>query len=231
MRLDPVQARVVGSLIEKQLTTPQQYPLSLNALVAACNQTSNRDPVVAYDERTVDDTLVSLKELGLLRFVHPSHGRSVTRYRQVLEEKLALTDEQLSLVGVLLLRGPQTVAELRTRTERMARFDGIATVEYELRHLSQLPEPLVARLGRQPGQKEERWGQLVAPDATPARPAAAPPSYSTGGPAPAAWAPTPPRPPDAGPADSGLAEEVAALRAEVAELRAALEDLEARLFH
>jgi hypothetical protein len=217
MELGVEQGRVIGSLIEKQLTTPQQYPLSLNALVLACNQTSNREPIVSYDERLVDTVLVSLKEAGLVRFVHPSHGRSVTRYRQVLEERLALTDEQLALVGVLLLRGPQTVGELRGRTERMAAFEGIGQVERELARLASLPEPLVARMARQPGQKEERWAQLltgepVMPEGPVAPAAAAAPRSSAG---------------------SELAElraEVARLADEVAELRAEVEKLQARPF-
>jgi uncharacterized protein YceH (UPF0502 family) len=161
MRLGAEQGRVIGSLIEKQLTTPQQYPLSLNALVQACNQVSNRNPVVSYDEREVDETLVSLKEAGLVRFVHPSHGRSVTRYRQVLDERLGLDTSQLALVAVLLLRGAQTAGELRTRTERMAAFEGITGLEAELARLAGGPEPLVARLPRRPGQKEERWAHLL----------------------------------------------------------------------
>ena len=173
MRLGAEQGRIIGSLIEKQLTTPQQYPLSLNALVQACNQLSNRDPVVNYDERLVDETLVSLKEAGLVRFVHPSHGRSVTRYRQVLDERLALDDQQLALIAVLLLRGPQTTGELRARTERMALFEGISALDVELARLAGGPEPLVARLGRRPGQKEERWGQLLMDDEASGRSAGA----------------------------------------------------------
>jgi uncharacterized protein YceH (UPF0502 family) len=167
MRLGAEQGRVIGSLIEKQLTTPQQYPLSLNALVLACNQVSNRDPVVQYDERLVDDTLVSLKDAGLVRFVHPSHGRSVIRYRQVLDERLGLDNQELALVGVLLLRGAQTPGELRSRTERMADFDGVGAIERDLERLGALPEPLVARLSRRPGQKEDRWTQLLMVDAPP----------------------------------------------------------------
>jgi uncharacterized protein len=166
MELNPVQARVIGSLAEKQLTTPQQYPLTLNALVLACNQTSNRDPVVAYDESLVDDALSSLKDAGLLRFVHPGHGRSATRYRQVLDERFGLDPRGLSLLAVLLLRGPQTVGELRTRTERMADFTRLDEVEAELQRLAGGPEPLVSRLSRRPGQKEERWAHLLAGEAT-----------------------------------------------------------------
>lgn len=161
MLLTHEEGRVIGSLIEKQLTTPQQYPLSLNALVLACNQSSNRDPVVEFEERTVHDAVASLKTAGLVSFVYPSHGRSVTRYQQLLGEHLAITEQQLALLGVLLLRGPQTAGEMRSRTERMCEFDSIAQVDAELERLSGLPEPLVARLSRRPGQKEERWAQLL----------------------------------------------------------------------
>ncbi|MGH9153307.1 MAG: DUF480 domain-containing protein, partial [Acidimicrobiales bacterium] len=160
--LDPVEGRVVGALVEKQLTTPQQYPLTLNALVAACNQASSRDPVVSYDDRTVEDALARLKEKRVVRFVHPSHGRSVTRYRQVLEEVVGLEPRQLALVAVLLLRGPQTPGELRTRTERMAGPGSLEEVEEELDGLARRPEPLVAGLPREPGRKELRYAQLLA---------------------------------------------------------------------
>ena len=163
MELGTEEGRVVGSLIEKQLTTPQQYPLTLNALVLACNQSSNRDPVVSYDDGTVESSLASLKAAGLVRFVHPSHGRSVIRYRQVIEERLGLDDTELALLAVLLLRGPQTVGELRARTERMANFNGAASVDSELGRLASRPDPLVRRLARRPGQKEERWAELITP--------------------------------------------------------------------
>jgi hypothetical protein len=162
VELSPVEARVIGSLAEKQLTTPQQYPLTLNALIVACNQTSNRDPVVAYDDSIVEGALSSLKDAGLLRFVHPGHGRSATRYRQVLDEGFGLDARGLSVLAVLLLRGPQTVGELRARTERMADFGNLGHVEAELRRLADGPDPLVSQLPRRPGQKEERWTQLLA---------------------------------------------------------------------
>jgi uncharacterized protein YceH (UPF0502 family) len=162
VELNPVQARVIGSLAEKQLTTPQQYPLTLNALVIACNQTSNRDPVVVYDDSIVEVALSSMKESGLLRFVHPGHGRSATRYRQVLDERFGLDARSLSVLAVLLLRGPQTVGELRARTERMADFGSLDDVGTELERLAGGPDPLVSRMPRRPGQKEERWTQLLA---------------------------------------------------------------------
>jgi uncharacterized protein YceH (UPF0502 family) len=162
VELNPVEARVIGSLAEKQLTTPQQYPLTLNALVLACNQTSNRDPVVAYDETTVEEALSSLKDAGVLRFVHPGHGRSATRYRQVIDERFGLDARSLSVMAVLMLRGPQTVGELRARTERMADFAALSDVEAELERLSSGPDPLARRMALRPGQKEERWAQLLA---------------------------------------------------------------------
>ncbi|HWE57868.1 MAG TPA: YceH family protein [Acidimicrobiales bacterium] len=199
MKLDPDEGRVVGSLIEKQLTTPQQYPLSLNALTLACNQTSNRDPVVSYSEAEVQSALDSLKEKGLARFVLPSHGRSVVRFRHVMDERLALDNRQLALIAVLLLRGPQTVGELRTRTERMADFASIEEVESDLEGLTRWEDPYVARLPRRPGQKEERWAHLFfeAPEPT-----------DTGG-----------EPRRGGGAIDELRAEVAALRDEVGTLR------------
>ena len=162
MDLSPVEARVIGSLAEKQLTTPQQYPLTMNALVLACNQSSNRDPVVDYDQGTVEPALSSLREAGLLRLVHPSQGRSSTRYRQVLDERFGLDARSLSILAVLLLRGHQTIGELRARTERMADFDSLEDVERELGRLADGDDPFVARLSRRPGQKEDRWGETLS---------------------------------------------------------------------
>jgi uncharacterized protein len=219
--LSPEEGRVIGSLIEKQLTTPQQYPLTLNALILACNQSSNRDPVVAYDERTVENAVTSLKSSGVLRFVHPSHGRSVTRYRQILEEKLDLSETQLALIGILLLRGPQTAGELRGRTERMARFEGIAHVDSDLQHLSELPEPITMRLGRRPGQKEERWIQLLTDGHL----------DSTIGDAQNAPTPTPTAPstPTSERRLEALEDDLAALRSEVGSLRSGLDELRTQL--
>jgi len=157
MRLSPEGARVIGSLLEKDLTTPDQYPLTIKSLVAACNQASNRHPVVTYEEHLVLSTLDALKQQRLARFVLPSHGRSAVRYRHVLPEALGLDRRQCALVAVLLLRGPQTVGELRSRTERLADFDGLEAVEHELEFLAKVEEPLALSLGRRPGQKEVRW--------------------------------------------------------------------------
>lgn len=217
MRLDGVEARVVGSLVEKQLTTPQQYPLTLNSLTLACNQASNRDPVVSFTEPEVQAALDSLKQKGLVRFVLPSHGRSVVRYRHVLDESLALDPRQLSLVAVLLLRGPQTVGELRTRSERMARFESTAEVESDLEGLTRWDDPLVARLSRRPGQKEERWTQLLAPVEAEEEAAGA------DGPVPV---PAAAAPPGSGDGDRGrLGTEVADLREAVAALRSEVDML------
>jgi len=167
MLLTAEEARVLGSLVEKELTTPDQYPLTVKSLLAACNQASNRDPVVDYDEGTVMGALDSLKAQRLIRFVLPSHGRSAVRYRHVLNEALGLDTRQCALLAVLVLRGPQTIGELRARTERMADFDGLDEIDHELRFLSAVAEPLAISLGRRPGQKEERWASpLVAPAPT-----------------------------------------------------------------
>jgi uncharacterized protein len=162
--LNFVQGRVLGSLIEKQLSTPNQYPLTLNALVLACNQSSNRTPVVELTEPEVAEGAADLKAARLARAVLPSHGRTVVRHRHVLDEEWGLDPRQLALLATLLLRGPQTAAELRTRTERLAEFDGLGDVEHTLGLMAERTDPLVVRLGRRPGQKEERWAQLVAAD-------------------------------------------------------------------
>jgi uncharacterized protein len=157
--------RVLGCLVEKQLTTPQQYPLTLNGLSAACNQTTNRQPVMDLEERTIERALDELKALGLVRFVLPSHGKSVTRYRHVLDQAYGLDTQQVALLAVLMLRGPQTSGELRARTERMAELDSIDAVLHELEFLAGRPEHLVTLLARRPGQKEDRWAQLLAAEA------------------------------------------------------------------
>ena len=161
MELGTEELRVIGSLIEKELTTPQQYPLTLNALVLACNQTSNRNPIVTYDERTVENTVLGLKDKGLARVVHPSHGRSATRYRQVLHEALHLEREELAVLGVMMLRGPQTLSELKTRTDRAADFADLSDVERTVDALAAREEPLVVRIPRQTGQREDRYAHLL----------------------------------------------------------------------
>ena len=155
---------MLGSLVEKQLTTPQQYPLTANALTLACNQTTNREPVVMMDDDTVLRALDGLKEREprLVRFVLPSHGRSVVRYRHVLDEVYALDVPALALLALLLLRGAQTPGELRARAGRMAEFASVEDVQRQLEGLATRPEILVRLLPRRPGQKEDRWQQLLA---------------------------------------------------------------------
>jgi len=153
---------VLGCLVEKQLTTPQQYPLTLNALVMAVNQATNRDPVVALDDDAVLAAVDELRSRHLLRVVLPSHGRSVKRYRHVLDEAWGLDPSRAALLAALLLRGPQTVGELRARTERMVDLPTVGAVQEELSALAGHVEGLVRLLARRPGQKEDRWQQTVA---------------------------------------------------------------------
>lgn len=158
--LTVIEGRVVGCLMEKERTVPDQYPLSMNALVSACNQTSSREPVMTLDEHEVDAAITSMKAQGLVRLVHPAHGRSVTRFRQVLDEKYELDRAAAAVIAVLLVRGPQTAAELRSRTERLHAFESVGEVDDCLRDLA--GGGLVRLLDRQPGQKEQRWQQLLA---------------------------------------------------------------------
>ena len=205
--LNEVEVRVIGSLIEKESTTPDNYPLSLNALVNACNQTSNREPVVDYDEDTVVRAVESLRKRNLVRAVQQS-GSRVMKYRHMMADTMLLEPRQAAAMCVLMLRGPQTVGEIKTRTERLASFDGLEQVEATLNDLIERSAgALVARLPRRPGQKEARYAHLlaseVAVDATEAEsPARAPASADR----------------------IGLLEQtVAELRGEVAELRGQLE--------
>jgi len=159
--VDAVEIRVLGCLIEKQRTTPDAYPLSLNALRLACNQATNRDPVVAYEEREIKAALDRMSNRGWTRFASGVSSRAL-KYRQLLNEALGLSESEISLLGVLMLRGPQTVGELKQRSERLHRFGSVAEVAEVLDGLTQ--RELVARLARRPGQKEERWQQLLGGD-------------------------------------------------------------------
>lgn len=160
--LNDIEARVLGSLIEKGMTTPEYYPLSLNALTNACNQTSNREPVVHYDESTVADAVESLRRRSLVRAVQQSGARA-TKYRHLAAETIGLVERQTALLGVLMLRGPQTLAELRTRATRLTNFESLEDVEAVIDALvGREPSPLVARLPRRPGQKEQRYAHLLS---------------------------------------------------------------------
>src|SRR5438552_6400959 len=158
--LTPEEARVLGCLMEKSVTTPDNYPLSLNATMIACNQSTNREPIVRYSEETVDRALDSLREKQLTRRVKGT-GQRVIKHRHVAEETLALDRPESALLGVLLLRGPQTPGELKQRAERWHGFRSLADVEDALGRLT--AAGLAEQLARRPGQKEARWMQLLAP--------------------------------------------------------------------
>ena len=161
MLLSEQEARVVACLIEKEAIVPDSYPMTLNALRLACNQTSNRDPVVAWDDRTVEAALLSLKSMGLVRYVHPSHGGRTVRYRHVADERWRMSKGELGVLAMLVLRGAQTTGEVRTRTERMIGPDD-GTVEEILDMLvARSPEPFAARVPRRSGEREARWAQVV----------------------------------------------------------------------
>lgn len=161
--LDPIEQRVIGSLLEKERTVPDTYPMTLNGLRTACNQTSGRDPVMTLDEREVQVALDALRAAGLTRVVHPSHGARQPKYRQVLDEVLHLDDGERAALTLLLLRGPQTPGELRSRAERLHAFADLGEVEGALRALAARDVPLVAEIERRPGQKEQRWIHLLGP--------------------------------------------------------------------
>lgn len=183
LELTPVEQRVIGSLLEKERTVPDTYPMTLNGLRTACNQTSGRNPVMDLTEREVQSTLDDLRAAGLTRVLHPSHGARQPKYRQVLDEVLHLDDAERAVVTLLLLRGPQTPGELRSRADRLHAFSGLGEVERALRSLAGRDEPLVAELDRRPGQKEQRWIHRLGPvDVTTeaAAPSAARPSSSDG---------------------------------------------------
>jgi len=234
--LSPVEQRVLGCLIEKRWTTPEQYPLSLNALRLACNQATNRDPVTHYDENTVRDAAQRLSKYGLARLASGHNSRAV-KYRHLAEESLGLDREHLAVLSVLLLRGPQTPGELKQRSERMAPMPTLAEVERVLGELGELGYS--TRLERRPGQKEDRFVQLLGGAGD--EPAAAlvgaetpsfdrsdltadtpspPPTPLRAAPPPA---PTAPAPPAADVAD--LQARVAALEDDLAQLRVQLADL------
>jgi uncharacterized protein YceH (UPF0502 family) len=164
--LTDIEVRVLGSLIEKQVTTPEYYPLTMNALTLACNQKNNRNPVTAFNETTVAEAVESLRAKNLVYVFYGSNNR-VPKYKHVMPEIFHLSHQELSLMCVLMLRGPQTVGELHQRTARLFDFRGLEEVEETLGLLiSKEPETLVVRLPRQPGQKETRFAQLLAGEVT-----------------------------------------------------------------
>ena len=162
--LNDVETRVLGSLVEKDVTTPDYYPLSLNALVHACNQKNNRDPIMNLDEEAVHQALSTLQEKRLAGPTSSADSR-VTKYEHRLQEVFNFTRGETAILCVLLLRGPQTPGELRGRTERMHRFEDLTEVQSTLQHLMQRDPPLARVLPRQPGTKESRYKHLLAGDA------------------------------------------------------------------
>jgi uncharacterized protein len=245
--LSAPEIRVLGCLLEKQRTTPDAYPLSLNALRLACNQSTNRDPVTEYDEATIRDALHRLSRRRWARLASGAGSRA-PKYRHLLDEALGLPEDELAVLCVLMLRGPQTPGELKQRTERLHPLPDLAAVHDTLARL--IGRDLAARLARRPGQKEERYEQLLGEDAedgagggapaaaappaaapapraaaAPAPPAAAPPAAAP----PAAARPTAPARPQPDPRVDRLEDEVAALRADLEALRATLDALREEL--
>jgi uncharacterized protein YceH (UPF0502 family) len=208
--LEPSEVRVLGSLIEKEATTPEYYPLSLNALVNACNQKSNRDPVVDYDEETVLAAIERLRAFGLAYIIT---GSRVTKYSQRISETLNLGRRELAVLCTLLLRGPQTLGEIKDRSERMFSFGDLSETETVLDRLAEWPGgALAAKLPKQPGQKEIRFAHLLSGE----------PSVETGT---AATASVPP-------SSSRIVQleiDLQQLRAEFQDLRQRFEQLEAQL--
>jgi len=165
--------RVLGSLLEKQRTVPGSYPLSLNSLRLACNQTSSRDPISDLDDAAIENVVRELKGRGLLRVVWSGKGARSLKYHQLLDEELALQPDERALVTVLLLRGPQSPGELKTRTERLHPFADRQEVERVLQRMAALPDPLVRELDRRPGQQDRRWAHQLGPSPEAAGPAPA----------------------------------------------------------
>ena len=214
MILTEIETRVLGSLIEKDITTPDYYPLSLNALVNACNQKNNRDPVMTLDETAVRDALGSLQEK---RMAGPASGADsrVTKFEHRLQEVFNFDRREIAIVGVLLLRGPQTPGELRSRTDRMYHFEALDDVVSTLDRLAQRDPPLARVLPRQPGTKESRYTHLFSGE---------PPELSVAGPANVARVPSP--------ATAGVnstADRLATLEDEVARLRQQFSEIQDQL--
>ena len=241
--LSAPEIRVLGCLLEKQRTTPDAYPLSLNALRLACNQATNRDPVTEYDEAVIRDALHRLSRRRWARLASGAGSRA-PKYRHLLDEALGLPEDELAVLCVLMLRGAQTPGELKQRTERLHPLADLSAVLDALERL--IGRDLAERLPRRPGQKEERYTHLLGDDEAAARaPPAAPvaPARRTGAaggrsrrspdaPAPAAAAPVaapPAAAPTPDPRVARLEDEVAALRADLEALRASLDALRAEL--
>jgi len=208
--LNALETRILGCLLEKERLTPEVYPLSLNGLATACNQSTNRDPVTAYDEKTIEEGLTSLREKRLAVMVSGA-GLRVSKYRHHLPEQCPLDAAQSALICVLLLRGPQTAGELRLRTERMHPFPSLEAVEQTLNALAAEDKGLVVLLPQRPGQKERRYRQLLSSASVADE--SSPESFAS----------------ESGPTARPLVERVAALEAETAALKAELQQLREEL--
>jgi uncharacterized protein len=234
MEPDAVEIRVLGCLIEKQRTTPDVYPLTLNALRLACNQSTNRDPVVDYDENTIRSAIERLVQRKWATLASWSNRRSM-KYRHTLDGALGLDDAQISMLAVLMLRGAQTPGELKTRTERLHSFADMSELSNTLGAL--IERGLVTRLERRPGQREERYAHLLSEDGVDdlrdvsAAPGAAPIGQAFAAPPPAAPGPaTPPPPaPPAPSAPAGGNERIERIERQLAELRAEIKALREEL--
>lgn len=224
---DDAEIRVLGCLIEKQKTTPDQYPLTLNSLRLACNQSTNRDPVVDYDEATVRR---ALGELGRRRWIRGASGHTsrTQKYRHLLDTELKLDGDQIAVLAVLMLRGPQTPGELKQRTERLFAFHDLAAIHTTLDAL--ISRELVERLQRRPGQKEERYRQLLGGEIDESEVAATGSAAPVSSPAEASPAsPARSAEPLPVPVDTPETERIETLERQVAELRAELNDLRDQL--
>jgi uncharacterized protein YceH (UPF0502 family) len=227
MDLTAAEIRVLGCLLEKQRTTPDIYPLTLNALRAACNQATNRDPVVAYDEATIRDAVTRLSRRRWARLASGAGSRA-SKYRHLLDESLTRAPDELAVLCVLMLRGAQTPGELKGRTERLEPFADLAAVHTTLERL--IARDLVEQLPRRPGQKEERYAHRLSDDDAPepAFGAGAVPSAPAQAVVRAPGRPMPAAPAVEPPAELPLADRVARLEAEVTQLRAELRALRGR---
>jgi uncharacterized protein len=220
--LSASEVRVLGALVEKQITTPDYYPLTLNSLTNACNQLTNREPVVSYDENMVVRAIEGLREKRLATLFSGAESR-VAKYKHTLTDAILLTPAEVALLTVLMLRGPQTIGELRTRSERLFAFDTLPEVEETLGALAtRQPQALVAKLPRQPGTKEARYTHLLSGPVETASPAAKPPDEPRRSPPGEGGGPENDR-------VAKLEEEVAALRRELAELHQQFADFKKQL--
>lgn len=177
-QLTEIEARVIGSLVEKQLTTPEYYPLTLNALTAACNQKSNREPTMSLGETEIMSAIDSLRDKNLVYLFYGSGSRTV-KYKHMLPSVYGLDEAGVAIIAVLLLRGPQTIGELRERTGRLHEFADLGEVQNALDELSRRDEPVIIKLERQPGQKEARYAHLLCGQIDQERIAVAAPRQST----------------------------------------------------